>query len=111
MGLKWNAINKLGRIYLIAIVATFLSGCDGISTFFKQRYQTGTLDGVMSCIKENEGKDSFLSNGFVRNACVRKHERFTQLRLISNRCGGLILLDPLRRESGFQAIASTTVIN
>ncbi len=57
---------KVYVVFSILTLTIFLSACDS---------EKGTLDGVISCINENEDKVGILSERFVRKACFRKHEK------------------------------------
>ena len=70
--------NKIQRKLLLPIVvvtSVFLSGCDDASNAIKSVSKKGTLDGVLSCIRENEDKSELISKKLIKKMCFRNHEK------------------------------------
>ena len=48
-----------------------LSGCD----VALERLQSGTLEGYLKCVSNNEDKADAISSRYVNNACAKKHSK------------------------------------
>jgi hypothetical protein len=84
-----NKIQRKIVLPLVVLTSFFLSGCDDASNAIKSFYEKGTVDGVLSCIRENEDKSELISKELIKQKCFRKHEKRSSMRFASN-CRGAV---------------------
>lgn len=70
-----NKIQRKIVLPLVVLTSFFLSGCDDASNAIKSVSEKGTVDGVLSCIRENEDKSELISKELTKKICFRKHEK------------------------------------
>ena len=70
-----NNIQRKLLFPVVVLTSFFLSGCDDASNAIKSVSEKGTLDGVLSCIRENEDKSELISKKLIKKTCFRKHEK------------------------------------
>lgn len=82
-------IKNSKKLYFALSVFTLsfvLVGCDEISSSIESQFEKGTLDGVVSCINDNESKEPFLRRSFIRRECFKKHEKLSRKEFSGDDC-------------------------
>ncbi len=81
-----NNIQKKWLLPIVVVTSIFLSGCDDASNAIKSVSEEGTLDGVLSCIRENEDKSELISKKIIKKTCFRNHEKQSTKSLFGDSC-------------------------
>ena len=80
------------RVLVLISILILLTGCEYLSNAVENVKNKGTLQGVISCVKENSEIDDFLDRKIVREACFEVHSKSSNKDFTSDNCSARVKL-------------------